>query len=130
MRVTRALVSWAQVAGLLATGYVIWIYSLGPRLNANSLSHLLSAALTYAMIAWVFAAVISFCILITVSLDDMADIIRASIRSSAVAMCFAPAVILLSARNMMAFTASLILVVNTTRLLIAQWVSPSSVGSR
>ena len=129
MRVTRALVSWAQAAGLLGTGYVIWIYSLGPRLNANSLSHLLSAALTYALIAWAFAAGITFCILITVTFDDMADIIRASIRSSAVAMWFAPAVILLSARNMAVFTASLILVVNTTRLLIAQWVSPSAVGT-
>ena len=126
----RPLLNWAQIAGLLVTAYVIWVRSLEPRLTSNSLANLLSAALTYALIAWACAAVITFCILVAASLDHPRDLLRTALRTSTVAMWFAPAVILLSAPSLAAFTASLVLVANTTRLLIVQWVSPHASGRR
>jgi hypothetical protein len=67
---------------------------------------------------------------VTASFNDTGHIVRAAICSSAVAMWFAPAIILLSAATAATFTASLILIVNTTRLLIGQWFPRKAAGPR
>ena len=85
---------------------------------------IIAETLTYVFIVWGCTALITFCIYLVISLADMRAILRASLRSSAVSIWFAPAIILLSLHDPIPYTASLLLVVNTTRLLIAGWLPP------
>src|SRR5437764_53523 len=114
MRIRRQVLMWAQSCGVLGAAYFIWTYSVAPRLGRVQLAQLMVDTLIYAAIAWASATFITFWMLVIISLDDTGPMLRAAIRSSAVAMWFAPAIILMSALTPATFTASLILIVNTT----------------
>jgi len=116
----------AQVAGLIAGAWLVWLYAVWPRLGGQSVAGMAAEALFYVAIAWICGAVITFCIYLVVSLADMPDVVRFSMRSAAPAMWFAPACILLSVPAVAAFAVSLVIVVNATRLLVGQWVSIES----
>jgi hypothetical protein len=63
---------------------------------------------------------------LVVSLSDLARVARFTFRTSAPAMWFAPAIVLLSAPIAAAFAVSVLLVANATRLLISQWAAIES----
>jgi hypothetical protein len=120
---------------VLVAAYFMWAHSFGPRLAHAPLLQLLADTLIYAALSWGFAAVIAFWTLLVAAVYDLSDggireLVHNAIRSSAVAMWFAPAILLLSALTPATFTASLILIVNTTRLLIARWIPARAVGRR
>jgi hypothetical protein len=115
------LIAAAQVAGVLATGWFVWINAVLPRLGLQSLAGIAAQALFFVTLAWICGAVVTFWIYLVVSLTDLPRVMRFSLRSSAPAMWFAPAIVLLSVPLATAFVVSLFLVVNATRHLVAQW---------
>lgn len=115
------LIAAMQAAGVLATGWFVWINSVFPRLGRQSPSSLVAEALFYVVLAWFCGAFITFWIYVVVSLADLPGVICFSLRSSAAAMWFAPAIVLLTAPGAAAFAVSLFLVANATRHLVSQW---------
>ena len=115
------LIAAAQVAGVLATGWFVWIHNVRPRLGFESLAGMFAEALLYVALVWICCAAVTFWVYFVVSLADVPRATRFSLRTSAPAMWFAPAIVLLSTPLAGAFAASLVLVANATRQLIAQW---------
>lgn len=110
-----------QVASLLATAVVVWFANLAPRLHFQTLGSIVGQALGFALLAWAWSAAITFGLYVLMPIADRADMIRAALRTSAVAVWFAPATILLSQLSPAALAAALVLVVSATRLLYGQW---------
>ena len=110
-----------QVAGVLASAWFVWVNSIAPRLGLPSPGSAVARALTYVALAWICGAVTTFCVYFVVSMADFQLATRFSVRSSAPAMWFAPAIVLLPAPFDAAIVVSLLLVANATRLLIFQW---------
>jgi hypothetical protein len=116
------LIAAAQVAGVLATAWFVWINNVLPRLGLESLASIASDAMLYVALTWICGAFITFWVYFVVLLADLPRATRFSLRASTPAMWFAPAIVLLYAHFAAAFTVSLILIANATRQLIAQWV--------
>jgi hypothetical protein len=110
-----------QAAGVLATAWFVWHQAVLPRLGRQSLASIAGEALLYVLLAWACGAIVTFWIYLVISLGDLAGVIRFSLRSSAAAMWFAPAIVLLTAPGPAAFAVSVFLVANATRHLISQW---------
>jgi hypothetical protein len=117
----RDLMLLVQVAGLLATAWLIWSISLIPRLNRESLADVITQTLAYTLLAFLASAVItvSLYLLIARSLSD--DTIQMALRTSSTAVWFAAATILLTQLSLATLPAALVLVVSATRLLYSQW---------
>ncbi len=113
---------------MFATAWFVWFHFLAPRLARQSLAGVIAETLGYLLIVWISTAVVTFCIYIVITLADFSALLRASIRSSSVSMWFAPAIILLSVHDPIPYTASLILIVNTTRVLSVRWLPPAHAG--
>jgi len=115
------LIAAAQVAGVLATAWFVWINSVLPQLGRESLASIAARALIYVTFAWICGGIVTFWVYFVVSLSDLPGATRFSLRTSAPAMWFAPAIVLLSAPLAPALAVSIFLVANATRLLISQW---------
>jgi len=120
-RIADRLIAAAQVAGVLATGWLVWINRVLPRLGLESVASMFAQALFYVTLAWICGGAVTFAVYFVVSLADLPRAARFSWRTSAPAMWFAPAIVLLSLPMAGAFAVSLFLVANATRQLIAQW---------
>jgi hypothetical protein len=118
-----------QIVGLAATGWMVWSYSVLPRLAFQYWSSLVAEGLKWALLAGGSSAVITLILLaLTRSLD--ADGLTLALRTSATAVWFAPATILLAVFSPVSFGAALVLVVSATRLLYSQWsLLPPAVSS-
>ncbi|HUO32562.1 MAG TPA: hypothetical protein VMU80_25340 [Bryobacteraceae bacterium] len=123
LRTSERLMAIAQVAGVLATGWFVWITRVQPQAGSPSVASLAVEALCYTVAAWFSGAVITFCIYMVVALADLPEVINFSLRSSAPAMWFAPAVILLSIPMPAALAASLVLIGMATRQLVSRWAT-------
>jgi hypothetical protein len=115
------LVAAAQVAGVLATAWFVWVSAILPRLGLQSVASIVAEALFYVTLAWIGGGIVTFWVYFVVALADLPRAVRFSWRTSAPAMWFAPAIVLLSAPIAPAFAVSLFLVANATRQLISQW---------
>ena len=111
----------AQVAGVVATGWLVWIHNVRPRLGFESLAGMFAEALLYVVVAWICCGIVTFWVYFVVSLAELPEATRFSLRTSAPAMWFAPAIVLLSVLLPGTFAISLFLVANATRQLISQW---------
>jgi hypothetical protein len=118
----------AQMAGLAATGWMVWTNSVAPRLAWQSLGNIAARACFYVLLTWASSAVIALLIYQVVADEEPVDLVGVSLRSSAAAAWFAPAIILLSTLSPAGLFCSLVLIVNTSRLLILGWMpaQPSS----
>ena len=115
------LLTAAQIAGVLATGWFVWTTALLPRLGLRSIGGIAAEALLYVALAWLGGALVTFGVHLVVALADLPRATRFSLSSSTAAMWFAPAIVLLSAPVAAAFAVSLLLIANATRQLISQW---------
>lgn len=120
-KLVERLIAAAQVASLFATGWFVWIYRILPRLGLESLTSIAAQSLFYVILAWICGGIVTFCLYIVISLADLPGATRFSLRTSAPAMWFAPAIVLLSTPLPAAFAISVFLVANATRQLISQW---------
>jgi hypothetical protein len=118
---SRRLTVFIQVLGLVATGWIIWLTSVSPRLHRYTWASLAMQAFGFACFAWLWSAIITFALYFAIPRRERGDVLESSLRTSASAVWFAPAIILLTQLSPAAFAASLVLVVTATRLLYSQW---------
>ncbi len=83
-----------QIAGLLGTAWIVWLTTLSPRLHRFTWVSLISHALGYALFAWAWSAAITFVLYLAVPERERGDMANATLRTSAAAVWFAPAMIL------------------------------------
>lgn len=110
-----------QVAGLLATAWMVWVSAVHPRLVRYTWLALARHALGYALFAWGWSLAITFALYAAIPGRDRGDALARALRTSATAVWFAPAIILLTQLSPAALAASLVLVVSATRLLYSEW---------
>ena len=122
----RRLITATQVAGVLAGGWFVWINIVLPRLGLRSPANIAAQALLYVGLAWLCGAAVTFSIYVVVSMADLPYVIRCSAHTSAAAMWFAPAIVLLSLPFSVAYALGIFLVVNATRHLFSKWVATDS----
>lgn len=115
------LAIWLQVASLLCTGWFIWHTTAAAQWFHISVQWLLLQSALAAGAAWAASAAITLTLYALAMQWERADAIKAALRTSAVAVWFAPAVILLSQLSPAALAGALVLVVYTARLLYSQW---------
>jgi len=103
--------------GMLLAG-VAWF--VGPRLLASRLAAPIGTALLLVLFFWIGAFAVELTVFLAVSWDDFRDVLLESLRASAPAMWFAPAILFLSLPSGICFALGLLLVANTTRLLFSR----------
>jgi hypothetical protein len=111
----------AQIAGLLATGWIVWSFSVAPRLGRLPLGFIIGQAFLRAFVAAAGAAAMTIGLYLIATRTVRSDGIRMALRTSATAVWFAPAAILLSEMSPVAFGAAIVLLISATRLLYSQW---------
>lgn len=111
----------AQILSLLATGWVMWRMWSGPRSASQSFGGLLLTSVTFTLLAWIWSAGIALLLHLAIRRVEKVDILGATLRTSTAAVWFAPATILLSSLSAWSIPAALVLVINATRLLYAEW---------
>ena len=102
---SRRLMLWVQLAGLGATGWMIWLQSIIPRLRLQSWSTLAGEAFEYAILAGLASAGITLILYLAAARSCDLEIVRQAARTSGTAVWFAPATILLSIHSPAALTA-------------------------
>jgi hypothetical protein len=105
---------------LEATLVVAVLGLFGPRVAAVRISGPVVPAVCLVLFSWVCAFCIRLSIFYAVSWDDFPDLLLASLRASAPAMWFAPAILLITTPSRAAMAIGLLLVANTTRLVVAR----------
>jgi hypothetical protein len=121
VRHRRDLMLFVQIAGLLGTAWLIWSISVLPVLNRRSLADVITQTLSYTLLACLGSAVITVSLYLLVARSFSDDAIRMALRTSATAVWFAAATILLAQLSPATLPAALVLVISTTRLLYSQW---------
>lgn len=117
----RHLALLVQVLGLAATGWVVWNAAVVPRLARQPLAAVIGASLGHALLACLASAAITAGLYVLIARSRRADALRVALRTSAVAVWFAPATLLLSELSPLFLGAALVLVISTTRLLYFEW---------
>ena len=110
-----------QVAGLLATAWLIWSISLLPRLEREPMANVVAQAVAYTLLACLASAVIALSLYLLIARSFSEEAIRMGLRTSGTAVWFAAATILLAQLSPATLPAALVLVISTTRLLYSQW---------
>ena len=108
-------------ASLLLTGFLIWNLTAAAQWLHLPLRWVMIQSAIAAVTAWAASAAIMLTLYALAMHWERAETIKATLRTSAVAIWFAPAVILLSQLSPAALAGALVLVIYTTRLLYAQW---------
>jgi len=118
---TGRLALCLQAASLLFTGFFLWSVTAAAQWLRIPMRWVLIQSAIAAVVAWVASAAITLALYAVAMRWERAEMINATLRTSAVAVWFAPAVILLSQLSPAALAGALLLVIYTTRLLHAQW---------
>jgi hypothetical protein len=119
--VKRHLALLVQALGLAATGWVVWNAAVVPRLARQPLAVVIGEALGHALLACFASAAITAGLYLLIARSRRADALRAALRTSAAAVWFAPATLLLTELSPLFLGAALVLVISTTRLLYFEW---------
>lgn len=99
----------------------MWRIWSGPRSAGQPFGQVLRTAVLVTLSAWLWSAVIAFLLHLAIRRVERVDVIGATIHTSAVAVWFAPATMLLSSVSAWSIPPALVLVVYATRLLYSQW---------
>jgi hypothetical protein len=110
-----------QIASLCTTGVALWLGSSGFRTSRAPLSLVVVQAFLFAFGAWLASAGIALLLYLTIPRRAGEYELLQSLRTSAVAVWFAPATILLTRVSAATLLAALALVVTATRLLYSEW---------
>jgi hypothetical protein len=121
--VKRHLALLVQVAGLAASGWVVWTVAVLPRLGRQPLAWVIGEALQHALVACLASAAITLGLYLLIARSGRTDALLGALRTSTVAVWFAPATLLLAELSPLALGAALVLVITTTRLLYLEWRS-------
>ncbi len=110
-----------QIASLCTTGAVLWLSASAFPLAHVRLSRVVVQAFLFAFVAWLWSAAIAFLLYLAIPRPPGEYMLLRTLRTSAVAVWFAPATILLSRMSPATLLAALALVVTATRLLYSEW---------
>ena len=110
-----------QVAGLLATGWVMYKATLGLQWNRVPIPWMILRATVFSVAACAAGALITLLLAFTAAEWEKEDLIQATLRGSAAAVWFAPSVILLTQLSPVFLAPALVLIVNATHMLYIQW---------
>lgn len=110
-----------QAGSLIATAWLVWKLARALRLYHHTLADTLVRGVACPVIAWVWAAAITFALYYTVPEAERDGRRGVILRTATTAVWFGPAMVLLSEFSPAALLAALVLVVQTSRLLYAQW---------
>jgi hypothetical protein len=111
-----------QLAGLYATGYVVWFAVVFPRLHNHSLMGVAMWATAESLLAFLCSLAILMSIHWAATRSMGFDGRRMALQTSRTAIWFAPAAILLFRLSPAAFGAALVLVISATGTLCSQWL--------
>jgi hypothetical protein len=100
---------------------MVWVTTVVPRVHRYSWRAVIATALTYSIFAWAWSLAITFGLYLAIPRRERGDALSGTLRTSATAVWFAPAIILLTQLSPAALAAALVLVVSATRLLYSQW---------
>ena len=114
----------AQVAGLFATGWIVWTTSVAPYAKGARLGPKIAWSLEIAFCALLWSAAIALALRMMMLSASFEDTPPTPLRVSAVAVWFAPAIILFLQFSPLGMAAGLALVVSAARLLSAPWRNP------
>jgi hypothetical protein len=87
-----------------------------------TLESLLGQALGFSLLVWLWSAAIALAVFLAIPRRERRDSIVGALRTSATAVWFAPAILLVSGLNPSAIAAALVLVVSASRLLYSEWL--------
>ena len=121
-KIRGRLIPGVQIGCVLASAWFVWTRHVLPRLGVEPLPAIIGNALLYVVLAWIGAAFIAFWVYFVVLTADLPHAAGFSLRTSAPAMWFAPAIVLLPAPVPGAFGAGLFLVAAATLQLIGNLV--------
>jgi hypothetical protein len=110
-----------QVAGLIATGYVVWVGAVAPRLQFESVGAIVLSAFLYAGIAGAFSAGLTLLLCGAFLGWNAEAAFRMALRTARTAVWFAPACILVSHLSPAALLPAVALIFGTTQMLYAEW---------
>jgi hypothetical protein len=111
----------AEAASLYATGWFVWKFSISPQLAGSTPLQLMAHGMAFAAAAWLWSLIIAFLLHFAIGQVEQVDVVGATLRTSAAAVWFAPATILMIHLSPLALPVALVLVINATRLLYSEW---------
>lgn len=111
----------AQVGSLVATAWVVGNLAGLPRAAFSAPATVVWRAVEFTLIAWLWSALVALVLQIAIQRVERVELARATLRTSLVAIWFAPATLLFYRFSPVTVAAALVLVVNATRLLYVQW---------
>lgn len=117
----RHLTLLVQVAGLFATGWMVWTAAVVPRLARQPLAGVIGDAFAHALLACSASAFITLALYLVVARSGRHDALLGALRTSSTAVWFAPATLLLAELSPLALGAALVLVISSTRMLYSEW---------
>src|SRR4051812_27291165 len=80
----------AQTVSLAATAWVMWRVWFGPQSAGQPFGHVLALAAGFTIFAWLWSAVIALVLHLAIARVERVDVAGATLRTSAVAVWFAP----------------------------------------
>jgi hypothetical protein len=111
----------AQIASLIATAWIVWNVTALPGTAFLAPASAIWAAVEFTLLAWLWSAAVALALQFAIRRVERVDLAGATLRTSLVAVWFAPATLLLYRFSAATLAAALVLVVNATRLLYSQW---------
>lgn len=127
-RPVSGMVLFAQLASLVATGWIVWSVVASSRWHPQSLAGLVTQAFVVAMLALVSTATLMTAFQLLGARSLGFDALRTSLRTARPAVWLAPTAILVLRWSPVALGAALVLVVSTTEMLYAQWARHEGVA--
>jgi hypothetical protein len=111
----------AQIASLIATAWIVWNVTALPCAAFPAPASAIRRAVEFTLLAWLWSAAVALALQFAIRRVERVDLAGATLRTSLVAVWFAPATLLLYRFSIATLAAALVLVVNATRLLYTQW---------
>src|ERR1051325_55344 len=78
----KGLGLFVQIAGLLATAWVVWITTVAPKLHYYSWARLVQTAFGYALFAWLWSLAITFGLYLAIPRQERRDVLAGTLRTS------------------------------------------------
>lgn len=111
----------AQISSLIATAWIVWNVTSLPHAIVPAPASAIWRAVEFTLLAWLWSAAVALALQLAIRRVERVELAGATLRTSLVAVWFAPAVLLLYRFSPATVLAALLLVVNATRLLYSQW---------
>ena len=111
----------AQIGSLIATAWIVGNLAAVPRAAFSAPASIVWRAVEFTLLAWLWSAAVALALQFAIRKVERVNLAGATLRTSLVAIWFAPATLLLYRFSAATVAAALVLVVNATRLLYTQW---------